>query len=133
MKERLIFIFIINVPQCNKFHYPYYCFHNSIWSTKCSPPPPVSRSVLAPLARRILTTAVQLLSTARHRGLLAPYSSLATLLGSAPLLRSRSADFSALKKQARKSGVTWGGVWEGWHASPLLPIHHQARSQNMWS
>ena len=38
---------------------------------------------------------------------------LAALLGSAPLLSSRSAASQTWNTQARNSGVAWGGVWEG--------------------
>ena len=71
-------------------------------------------SVLAPLARRLLHTAVELFRAAQYMGVgTSPCLSLAPLLGSAPLLSSRSAESQAWHQQARDSGVTWGGVWEG--------------------
>ena len=74
--------------------------------------PPIS--VLAPLARRLLHTVVELYAAAQYRGVATvPSSSLAPLLGSAPLLNSRSAESQTWNQQARHSGVTWGGVWEG--------------------
>ena len=74
--------------------------------------PPIS--VLAPLARRLLHTAVELYSAAQNKGVsTVPLLNLAPLFGSAPLLSNRSAESQAWKLQARYSGVAWGGVWEG--------------------
>ena len=83
-------------------------------------------SIMAPFARRLLHTAVELSQAAKYRGVVtSPSQSLAALFGSAPLLSSRRAESQASKKQARNSGVAWGGVWEGLSVSPLCTIHHQ--------
>ena len=72
--------------------------------------PPVSRSCLAPLARSLLTTSVDPLDAAQDRGVdTSSSSSIAALLGSAPLLRSKSAALDLPKKHARNSGVTCRG------------------------
>ena len=79
-------------------------------------PPPVSlsRSCLAPLANRLLTTSVSPFEAAHQRGVTtssSPSSSIhvTALLGLAPLLRSKSAALDLPNQQARYSGVSWGG------------------------
>ena len=109
-----------------------------------SSPPPVSRSCLAPLARRLLTTSVEPRKTAQCKGVThtLSFSSFAALLGSAPLLRSKSAALSSSRKQARNSGVTCqggggGGGWAG--GSPLcndcnnLLMMLMIHQLNIWS
>ena len=71
-------------------------------------------SWLAPRARRLRHTAVLLWTAANRRGeedTLPSY--LGTMLGSAPRLRRRRAELVALEKQAKNSGVTWGGEGGG--------------------
>ena len=98
-----------------------------------SSPPPVSRSCLAPLARRLLTTSVDPCKDAMYRGVtVCPSSSSAALLGSAPLLRSKSAALEFPKKHARNSGVTWGGDGGGadsplWNCNNHFQLHRLIR------
>ena len=72
------------------------------------------KSCLAPLSRSLLQTSVEPQKAAMCRGVsTSPSLLLAALFGSAPLLSSSSAESQAKQEQARCSGVTWGGVWEG--------------------
>ena len=96
-------------------------------------PPPVSRSCLAPLARSLLTTSVDPLDAAQDRGVdTSSSSSIAALLGSAPLLRSKSAALDLPKKHARNSGVTLGGDGGGadsplWNCNNHFQLHRLIR------
>ena len=99
------------------------------WRSKWCPPisslshlAPLYISSLAPLTRRLLHTAVELNTAAQCRGVNTfPPLLLAPLLGSAPLLSSRSAASQTWNTQARNSGVAWGGVWEG-RLTHLFPV-----------
>ena len=79
--------------------------------------PPISS--LAPYARRLLHTALELKKAAQYKGVnTLPLLNIAALFRSASLLSSRSAESQALKQQVSHSGVAWGGR-EGAPASPL--------------
>ena len=102
----------------------YYCIITMMYDQPSSLPP-LSRSCLACFRRRLFTTSVDPRQTAWDSGVTQAGRRGATvcfaaLLGSAPLLRSKSAALSALTLHARNSGVTCGGGEGGWLTSLKL-------------